>query len=89
MAETLKGTCLVRRRGTRSGSPGPGYCHCTRCSIGRARASQGFVAKENFRFTKGEDLVKTYESHRAPQLLQQLRIEHHDDLGAVTSLPRG
>ena len=40
------------------------YCHCSECRRvqGSAFASNGNVAKKDFRFTCGEDLLTTYES---------------------------
>ena len=79
MTETLKGTCLCGGVEYEVQDPEAlGYCHCTRCQRWTGSSLAGVVvAKENFRFTKGEDLVKTLrERVRAPQLLQQLRIQH-------------
>ena len=69
MAETLKGTCLCG--GVEYDLEDPqalAYCHCTRCQkwTGSSFAVVA-VAPENLRFTKGEDLVKTYTSELAPR----------------------
>ena len=45
-----------------------GYCHCARCERGTASSLAGVVvAKENFRFTAGGELVTRYESEFAPR----------------------
>ena len=69
MAETLKGTCLCGRVEYEVKDPEAlGYCHCTRCQRWTGSSLAGVVvAKENFRFTKGEELVKRYESEFAPR----------------------
>jgi hypothetical protein len=48
------------------------------------------VAKENFRFTKGEELVKTYESELAPRnFCSNCGSSIFDDLGAVYFVAAG
>lgn len=39
------------------------HCHCSRCrkSRGAAFATNLFVPEDGFRFTKGEDLVRTFQ----------------------------
>ena len=66
MSETLKGSCLCGGVEYEVRDPQAlGYCHCSRCQRWTGSSLAGVVvAKENFRFTKGEDLVKTYESER-------------------------
>jgi hypothetical protein len=61
-----------------------GYCHCTRCQRWTGSSLAGVVvASENFRFTKGEDLVKTYESELAPRnFCSNCGSSIYDDLGA-------
>ena len=79
MTETLKGACLCGGVEYEVQDPEAlGYCHCTRCQRWTGSSLAGVVvAKENFKFTKGEDLVKTLrERVRAAQLLQQLRLQH-------------
>ena len=68
MTETLKGACLCGGVEYEVQDPEAlGYCHCTRCQRWTGSSLAGVVvAKENFRFTKGEDLVKRYESEFAP-----------------------
>ena len=78
MAETLKGACLCGRVEYEVKDPEAlGYCHCTRCQRWTGSSLAGVVvAKENFRFTKGEESGQTLrERVRSPQLLQQLRIQ--------------
>ena len=79
MAETLNGTCLCNGVEYELSDPQAlAYCHCTRCQHWTGSSLAGVVvAPDNLKFTKGEDLVKTYDERaRAPQLLQQLRIQH-------------
>ena len=53
-----------------------GYCHCTRCQRWTGSSLAGVVvAKENFRFTEGEELVTRYESEFAPATSQHLRLQ--------------
>ena len=48
------------------------------------------VAPENFQFTKGQDLVKTYESHLAPRnFCSNCGSSLYDDLGAVYFVAAG
>ena len=78
MTDTLKGACLCGSVEYEVKDPEAlGYCHCTRCQRWTGSSLAGVVvAKENFKFTKGEDLVDALrERVRAAQLLQQLRIE--------------
>jgi hypothetical protein len=60
-----------------------GYCHCTRCQRWTGSSLAGVVvAKENFRFTKGEDLVTRYESELAPRnFCSTCGSSLYDDLG--------
>jgi hypothetical protein len=45
-----------------------GYCHCTRCQRWTGSSLAGVVVdKDNFRVTKGDDLVRRYESEFAPR----------------------
>ena len=69
MTETLKGACLCDGVEYEVVDPEAlGYCHCTRCQRWTGSSLAGVVVpKENFRFTKGEDLVKTYTSELAPR----------------------
>ena len=64
MAEVLKGACLCdgveyEVRDAES----LGYCHCTRCQrwTGSSLALV-VVDPDNFKLTKGEDLIRRYES---------------------------
>src|SRR5205823_2625141 len=69
MPEALKGACLCGSVEYEVRDPEAlGYCHCTRCQRWTGSSLAGVVvAKENFRFTKGEDLVTRYESEFAPR----------------------
>lgn len=44
------------------------YCHCSRCrrSQGSAYATNGNVAKADFKFVSGEDMLTVYEHHSTP-----------------------
>ena len=92
MSETLKGTCLCEGVEYEVRDPQAlGYCHCTRCQhwTGSSLAG-GVVAKENFEFTKGDELVKTYESHLAPRnFCSNCGSSIYDDLGAVYFVAAG
>ena len=92
MSETLKGTCLCGRVEYEVKDPQAlGYCHCTRCQhwVGSSLAGV-VVAKENFRFTKGQDLVKTYTSHLAPRnFCSNCGSSLYDDLGDVYFVAAG
>ena len=57
--------------------------HCTRCQRWTASSLAGVVvAKEHFRLTKGEDLVKRYESELAPRnFCRTCGSSLDDDLG--------
>jgi hypothetical protein len=65
---------------------GLGYCHCTRCQRWTGSSLAGVVvAEDNFKFTKGEDLVKTYESEFAPRnFCSNCGSSIYDDLGGGT-----
>ena len=69
MSETLKGACLCGQVEYEVKDPESlGYCHCTRCQRWTGSSLAGVVvARENFTFTKGEELVHTYESEFAPR----------------------
>jgi hypothetical protein len=60
-----------------------GYCHCTRCQRWTGSSLAGVVvAEDNFKFTKGEDLVKRYESEFAPRnFCSNCGSSLYDDLG--------
>jgi hypothetical protein len=84
MAETLKGACLCGRVEYEVQDPEVlGYCHCTRCQRWTGSSLAGVVvAKANFRFTAGEDLVKRYESEFAPRnFCSNCGSSLYDDLG--------
>ena len=84
MTETLKGTCLCGGVEYEVHDPEAlGYCHCTRCQRWTGSSLAGVVvAKENFRLTKGEDLVKRYESEFAPRnFCSNCGSSLYDDLG--------
>ena len=85
MTEVLKGTCLCEGVEYEVQDPQAlGYCHCTRCQRWTGSSLAGVVvAPENFRFTKGEDLVKRYESELAPRnFCSNCGSSLYDDLGA-------
>lgn len=84
MAEALKGSCLCGGIEYEVRDPeGLGYCHCTRCQRWTGSSLAGVVvAEENFKFTKGEDLVTTYESEFAPRnFCSRCGSSLYDDLG--------
>jgi hypothetical protein len=92
MAETLNGTCLCGGVEYEVQDPQAlGYCHCSRCQRWTGSSLAGVVvAKENFRFTKGEDLVHTYESELAPRnFCSNCGSSIFDDLGAVYFVAAG
>ena len=89
MSEVLKGACLCGGVEYEVQDPQAlGYCHCTRCQHWTGSSLAGVVvAKENFRFTKGEDLVKTYESELAPRnFCSNCGSSLYDDLGTSERL---
>ena len=69
MSETLKGACLCGQIEYEVRDPDSmGFCHCTRCQRWTGSHLAGVVvAKDNFKFTKGENLVTRYESEFAPR----------------------
>jgi hypothetical protein len=84
MSETLKGACLCGKVEYEVTDPeGLGYCHCSRCQRWTGSSLAGVVvAKENFHFTQGEDLVTTYESEFAPRnFCSNCGSSIYDDLG--------
>ena len=92
MADTLEGTCLCGGVEYEVEDPQAlGYCHCTRCQHWTGSSLAGVVvAKENFKFTKGDDLVKTYETHLAPRnFCSNCGSSIFDDLGAVYFVAAG
>ena len=84
MAATLKGSCLCGKVEYEVRDPKAlGYCHCTRCQrwTGSSLAAV-LVARENFQFTKGEELVSRYESEFAPRnFCSNCGASIYDDLG--------
>ena len=93
MADTLKGTCLCNGVEYELSDPQAlAYCHCTRCQhwTGSSLAGVVVVAPENLKFTKGEDLVKTYESELAPRnFCSNCGSSIYDDLGEVYFVAAG
>ena len=84
MSETLKGACLCDGVEYELRDPeGMGYCHCTRCQRWTGSSLAGvLVAPENFGITKGEDLVRRYESEFAPRhFCSNCGSALYDDLG--------
>lgn len=64
-------------------SEGFGVCHCTRCQrwTGSVLAAV-LVDPDNFQITKGEDLVRRYESEFAPRhFCGRCGSSLYDDLG--------
>src|SRR3954465_6925685 len=64
MTETLKGTCLCGGVEYEVQDPESlGYCHCTRCQRWTGSSlALAVVDPSNFKVTKGQDLIKRYES---------------------------
>ena len=65
MSEAVKGSCLCGAVEYEiTGNIGIfQYCHCSRCRkvTGSAHASNLFVSPDHFTWTKGEDMVGTYQ----------------------------
>jgi hypothetical protein len=61
MSGTFTGACLCGRVEYDVQDPEAlGYCHCTRCQRWTGSSLAGVVvAKENFKFTNGEELIST------------------------------
>jgi len=92
MADTLQGTCLCGGVEYELSDPQAlAYCHCTRCQHWTGSSLAGVVvAPENLEFTKGEDLVKTYESELAPRnFCSNCGSSIYDDLGEVYFVAAG
>ena len=92
MTGTLTGTCLCGGVEYEvSNLKAMGYCHCTRCQHWTGSSLAGVVvAKEDFKVTKGEDLIKTYESHLAPRnFCSNCGSSIFDDLGEVYFVAAG
>ena len=92
MTESLKGTCLCNGVEYEVHDPQAlAYCHCTRCQRWTGSNLAGVVvAKDDFSFTKGEDLVKTYESDLTPRnFCRTARSSIFDDLGEVYFVAAG
>jgi len=92
MSETLTGTCLCEGVEYEvEDLQAMGYCHCTRCQHWTGSSLAGVVvAKENFNVTKGEELVKTYESHLAPRnFCSNCGSSIFDDLGDIYFVAAG
>jgi len=84
MADTYKGACLCGGVEYELHDPeGMGVCHCTRCQRWTGSSLSGVVVdKNNFKITKGEDLVKRYESEFAPRnFCSNCGSSLYDDLG--------
>ena len=92
MAETLTGNCLCEGVEYELQNPqAMGYCHCGRCQHWTGSSLAGVVVgKDDFRFTKGEDLVKTYTSELAPRnFCSNCGSSIYDDLGDVYFVAAG
>ena len=92
MADALKGTCLCGGVEYEVRDPQAlGYCHCSRCQRWTGSSLAGVVvAPENFTVTKGEDLIKRYESELAPRnFCSNCGSSLYDDLGSVYFVAAG
>ena len=69
MAKTLKGACLCGSVEYELQDPkSMGICHCTRCQRWTGSSLAAVVVdRDNFRITKGDDVVRRYESELAPR----------------------
>ena len=84
MATTLTGACLCGGVEYEVQDPeSMGYCHCTRCQRWTGSSLAGVVvAKDNFRLTNGENVIKRYESEFAPRnFCGNCGSSLYDDLG--------
>ena len=92
MPETLNGKCLCEGVQYEVQSPkAMGYCHCSRCQRWTGSSLAGVVVSpEDFKITKGEDLVKRYESELAPRnFCGNCGSSMWDDLGEVYFVAAG
>jgi hypothetical protein len=84
MSRTQKGACLCGGvEYTATDLEGFGICHCTRCQrwTGSVLAAV-LVDPDNFEITKGQELVKRYESELAPRhFCSNCGSSLYDDLG--------
>ena len=84
MSSTLSGACLCGQVEYEVTNPeAMGVCHCTRCQRWTGSSLVGvLVAKDDFTVTKGQALVKRYESDFAPrQFCSNCGSSLYDDLG--------
>jgi hypothetical protein len=84
MTATLKGACLCDGVEYEVRDPeGMGVCHCTRCQRWTGSSLAGvLVDRSNFTITKGNDLLKRYESEFAPRhFCSNCGSSLYDDLG--------
>jgi len=84
MTEVLEGACLCGQVEYQVEDPeAMGFCHCTRCQRWTGSSLAGVVVDEkNFKFTKGEQLVKRYTSEFAPRhFCGNCGASLYDDLG--------
>jgi hypothetical protein len=84
MSEMLNGSCLCGHVEYEVRDPlALGYCRCSRCQRWTGSSLAGVVvARENFGFIRGEDLVKRYESELAPRnFCSNCGSSLYDDLG--------
>lgn len=84
MSKTFNGACLCGGVEYEAKDPASmGYCHCTRCQRWTGSSLAGaVVAKDDFAFTKGSELVKTYQSEFAPRnFCSNCGASLYDDLG--------
>jgi hypothetical protein len=84
MSNVLKGTCLCGGVEYEVRDPeGMAVCHCTRCQRWTGSSLTGVVVDpSNFEVTKGQDLIKRYESEFAPRhFCSNCGSSLYDDLG--------
>jgi hypothetical protein len=92
MSETLNGSCLCGGIEYEVRDPKAlAYCHCSRCQRWTGSSLAGVVVdKDNFTVTKGQDLVKRYESQLAPRhFCSNCGSSLYDDLGEVYFVAAG
>jgi hypothetical protein len=84
MTDTQKGACLCGGVEYELHDPDAmGFCHCTRCQRWTGSSLAGVVVTpSNFRITKGQDLVRRYDSEFAPRhFCSHCGSSLYDDLG--------
>jgi hypothetical protein len=92
MSGTQKGACLCGQIEYEAADPqSMGYCHCTRCQRWTGSSLAGVVVgAENFKITKGAELVRRYESEFAPRhFCDHCGSALYDDLGEIYFVAAG